>query len=106
MADLIATVQNLAFLTAPITQLISTDSIHASAFWIIATGLRAAVVGADFEVRGFYLEYSACALQVKTVQIQTTRLKANADHTVLNIFKAQINLGDAEINAIGLVAFL
>lgn len=74
-------------------------SIDASRNKIIAAGLRAAVVGADFNVAGIRAEINPVYLGVSSARIL-------ADNTVLDLYSQKIAMGQLALYAHGLTLFI
>ncbi len=74
-------------------------SIDASQNKIIAAGLRAAVVGADFNVAGFRAE-------INPVFLGTSSAKILADKVVLDTYDAKIQSGSIALISNGLTLFI
>lgn len=85
---------------------ITPDSLEAALLKVFAAGLRVQAIGADIRVRGAHIDSTQFEAKVNPVYLGVTNAKILADDTVLKIFKQQINMGNLELNAKGLVVYL
>ncbi|WP_024913713.1 type VI secretion system Vgr family protein [Chania multitudinisentens] len=85
---------------------ITPDDLEAAILKVFAAGLRVQAIGADIRVRGMHIDSTQFEAQVIPTYLGVTKAKILADDTVLKIFKNQINLGNLELNAKGLVLYL